>query len=553
VGVCFVTASQAFDLASKLPDYRQNIEAKLSSVEKGLFGLPLSEAKEGLEKLEKPPPGPSARDLVGTDRVILTRDVPPSRTAWETIKEVFGSAVAPLGAFLVVVVLTIFLLAYREDLRDRMIRLLSRGHIGLTTQAFDDASRRVSRYLVSALLVNTVYAVLIWVGLWAIGIPNALLWGVLAGLLRFVPYVGVWIGAALPFGVAFAVFDGWGHAGGVLLLMLAIDLLVGNLLEPLVYARRTGLSPLAVVVAALFWTWVWGIPGLLLAVPMTVCLAVAGRYVPGLGFLHVLLGDDPALGPEDRAYQRLVVLEPDAVRKIVEERLAENEPADEVFDAVLIGALRRAETDRHHGVLDETRARAVSEGVVEAADGVEVGLAGAGWSAPTEGPLVLCVPAGEPADRAACEVLARRLASRGVRVEVGSQDALSGEVAERVARGDVAVACVAAVPPFATTRVRYLVKRIRARSSTMRVLSIVWDPDADRVRVDAVFRDAGADMTAVTLLDACEGVRRLLADQAGEARPAGAAGTSAAGPAAGEPLGDEPPPGGGVAEVRRAS
>jgi hypothetical protein len=294
----------------------------------------------------------------------------------------------------------------------------------------------------------------------------------------------------------------------------------------------------------------WGIPGLLLAVPMTVCLAVAGRYVPGLGFLHVLLGDDPALNPEERAYQRLVVLDADAARREVEARLAAGEPAEELFDHVLIGALRRSEADRHRGSIDESRARAVCAGVVEAADGVEVAHAPKGWLPPTDGPLVLCVPAGETADRAACDVFARRLADRGIRAEIAAQDALSGEIVERVARGDVAVACVAAVPPFASARVRYLVKRVRARSPETKLLAVVWDPLADRVRIASAFRDAGADLTAVTLPEACEAARRLVAETTGER----VLGEEDAGPAAegGSPLGDEPPPG-GDAQVLQAT
>jgi hypothetical protein len=443
------------------------------------------------------------------------------RSAWHLLV----TLVAPVGAIVLVLVLTTFLLAYRADVRDVLIRLVSRGNIGLTTQAFDEAGRRVGRYLASALAVNTLYGLVIGLGLGWIGVPSPAMWGVLAGLLRFVPYVGAWVAGSTPFLVAFAVFDGWGPALGVLALFVGAGALMAYVVEPLVYGKRTGLSPVAVILAIVFWTWLWGFAGLLLAVPMTLCLAVAGRYVPGLEFLDVLLRNRPALGPADRAYQRLVALDVEGARRVAEELLEDEVEPEVAEDMVLMASLRRAEVDRLRGALDADRLRCVCDGVVEAAEGVEDTVAGrsrkgaakeaasAAEAAPA--PVergVLCVPAGDETDAAACELLARRLGALGVAVEVVPSAALSGEVAERVARGKPAVVLVSAVPPFASTRVRYLLKRIRSRSGVP-VVAAVWDPSADRERLSAAFQDAGAERTVFDLGEAVRELRALTASR----------------------------------------
>ncbi len=426
--------------------------------------------------------------------------------AAETLASILGPAVQVLVAAAIVVLLTAFLLAYRVDLRDRLIRLVSRGHIGLTTQAFDEANRRVSRYLLANLMVNVLYGAAVGLSLWAVGLSNAPLWGCLAGLLRFVPYIGVWIGALLPAAAAFATSDGWGATAAAAGVVLGIDALVGNLLEPLFYGRRTGLSPLAVIGTTVFWTWLWGVPGLLLAVPMTLCLAVAGRYVPGLEFLDVLLGSAPALGPAERVYQRLVALDPAGAAQVASARLAEAS-LEETYDDLLLAAVRRASVERHLEAIDDARMRDVGAGVLEAADSlVRPDRDSGGEASAAPAARVLCLPAGDEPDRVACELLARLLAERGIAAGVGSVTALSGEVAERVEQDGPDVACVASVPPFAGPRVRYLVKRIRARTPGCKLVAAVWNPAGDRTADGAALAAAGADRAAFTLAEAVEGV-----------------------------------------------
>ncbi len=527
--VSWIAASQVADLAQRMPEYARNIRAKFGGLGGSAFGAPFARAMDGLKRLEgelskdeetSPSAHPSPPAVAPPTDVHV---VAPPTSLVETVTSWLGPMLAPFGSALMVVLLTVFFLAYRADLRNRMIRLVSRGHIELTARAFDDASRRLSRYLGAMVFVNAMYAVVIGVGLWIVGVPNAPLWGVFAGLLRFVPYLGIWIGAVAPVALSIAVFDGWSRTIAVLVLVLGTDLLAGNVVEPRVYGKKTGLSPLAVVVASVFWTWTWGIPGLLLALPMTLCLAVAGRYVPGLEFLDVLLGDAPPLGPAERVYERLAALDPDGARRVAQEGLA-SAGIETTYDDVLLGALRLASVGRRLGVLADARFHDLCVGLLEATDGLAIP------SRPEDRPgvagRVLCLPAGDDADRVACELLARLLAARGVDVEVGNPTAMSGEVAVRVESESARVVCVASIPPLAAPRVRYLVQRIRGRVPAARILAAIWDPACDRATLTARMTDAGADHVAFTLHDALEVVRRLLAEAAtppAEASPGAAA------------------------------
>jgi predicted PurR-regulated permease PerM len=234
-------------------------------------------------------------------------ETPPS--AFAALAEWLGPFVKPVGTALAVVVFTILLLLNRENMRERLIGLIGPRRINVTTQALGEAAYRVSRYLYMQLVVNACFGVPFAIALYFIGIPNALLWGLLGTLLRFIPYAGVWAAAALPTVLAFAIFDGWTQVAWVLGVFIVLELILVNVVEPWLYGRSAGLSPIAIIAAALFWTWLWGPVGLLLATPLTVCVAVIGRYIPELGYLNVLLGVEPVLPPEARFYQRLIALD----------------------------------------------------------------------------------------------------------------------------------------------------------------------------------------------------------------------------------------------------
>ncbi|RVD27172.1 AI-2E family transporter, partial [Mesorhizobium sp. M4A.F.Ca.ET.020.02.1.1] len=277
----------------------------------------------------------------------------------QVLQNLIAPLLSPLASAGLVIVVVIFMLMEREDLRDRFIRLVGYGDLHRTTQALQDAGKRVGQYLLMQLVVNIVYAVPITIGLWVLGIPNALLWGMLALALRFVPYIGPIIGALLPLFLALAVAPGWALLLWTAALFIVMELITGNVIEPWLYGSRTGLSPLAIIVAAIFWTWLWGPLGLVLSTPLTVCLVVLGRHVPQFEFLDVLFGNEPVLEPHARLYQRLLAGDPDEATDHAEEYL-EDKYLFEFYDKVAIPALLLGEHDRMRGVLDDEQRRLVA-------------------------------------------------------------------------------------------------------------------------------------------------------------------------------------------------
>ena len=267
-----------------------------------------------------------------------------------------------------VLIFTIFMLLKREDLRNRLLRLAGLGQLNLMTQALDDASGRVSRYLLMQFLVNAGFGTLFGLGLYCIGVPNAALWGVVAGILRYVPYVGTLVAAILPLALSMAVFDGWLRPLLVFFLVAGLELIIANFVEPWLYGTHVGISSLALLVTAVFWTVLWGPAGLILSTPLTVCVVVLGRYFPQLSFLHTLLGDEPVLAAEAQIYQRLLAMDQLEAQTIVSEFL-KGRPLVELYDSVLIPALSMAEQDRHKGALGAAREEflflSINEMVVE--------------------------------------------------------------------------------------------------------------------------------------------------------------------------------------------
>ena len=270
------------------------------------------------------------------------------------LRDLAAPILAPLGRAGIVVIFTVFMLFKREDLRNRLLRLAGLGQLNRMTQALDDAAQRVSRYLLMQFLVNAGFGVLFGFGVYLIGVPYPALWGAVAGILRIVPYVGTLVAALLPLALSLAVFDGWLRPLLVFLLVMGLELIIGNFVEPWLYGAHVGISSLALLVTAVFWTVLWGPAGLILSTPLTVCVVVLGRYVPQLSFLQILLGDEPALAAEAQIYQRLLAMDQLEARAIVDQFL-KGRPLVELYDSVLIPALSMAEQDRHKGAIDAAR------------------------------------------------------------------------------------------------------------------------------------------------------------------------------------------------------
>lgn len=322
-GIGWIIAIQLVDVAQDFPRYRQNIHAKMEALRiptKGPLGLAASSLKEIVRELSNagapaPDPGPTlqnrkARAVPNTPGTPLPVQVVQQPVdAWDYLRDVAEPILRPLGLIGLVLIFTVFMLVKRFDLRHRLFRLVGLGQINLMTQALDEAAQRVSRYLLMQFLVNAGFGALFGFGLYCIGVPNPALWGVVAGLLRIVPYVGTMVAATLPIALSLAAFDSWLPPLLVFLLFAGLELIIANFVEPWLYGTHTGISSLALLVAAVFWTVLWGPAGLILSTPLTVCVVVLGRFVPQLSFLHILLGDEVVLGAEAQIYQRLLAMD----------------------------------------------------------------------------------------------------------------------------------------------------------------------------------------------------------------------------------------------------
>jgi len=478
-GIGWIATKQALSLTAKLPEYRANISKKIRAVREPQEGS-LGKAAEAIKDLESEA-APGAAPLAVTE-------TPP--TALAALREMVGPFVHPVGTALAVVVFTILLLLNRENMRERLIGLIGTQRINVTTQALGEASFRVSSYLYMQLVVNACFGIPFALALWLIGIPNAMLWGLLGTLLRFIPYAGVWVAVAMPAMLAFAIFDGWSEVAWVLGVFLILELFLVNVLEPWLYGRSAGLSAIAIILAALFWTWLWGPVGLLLAVPLTVCIAVMGRYIPELGYLNVLLGVEPVLPPEARFYQRLVARDRDEAMMLADEYAGEHGQAA-LFDTLLIPALTLIETDRHKGALEPETERFAFDTTRQILD--ELREDGTETTAAAH---VCILPARDQADELAGAMLARLLP--GARLL--SAKSLAAETLEQIGDGACRVMCISAVPPQAASHASYLARRLKKQFPKLRIVLALWTNEGvDKVRPRLA--SAGIDEIATRLPD----------------------------------------------------
>lgn len=537
--VVSMLVSQGTDLAHKLPGYQQNVRTKLHSVRVSGGGI-LNRVSRTIHTLtdELIPAAspPQAGNQPGQERPVPVeiRKSPPG--AIELMQTVAGSIFSILLYVAIVVVLVIFILMQREDLRDRVIRLLGAGRINITTQALDDTASRLGRYLLAQLIVNLGYGCLAGAALYFMGVPDPVLWGMLAGLLRYIPYLGIWIAAAMPAMVAFAVDPGWIKVPIVFGIYLGIDLVMYNFVEPLLYGSTTGISPVAILVGAVFWTWLWGPIGLLLAVPLTVCLVVMGRYFPSLQFLEILLSDQEVLRPETRFYQRMLAMDLDEAREVAQNYLKEKgRSVEDLEDKVIVPALIMAEEDRHRGLLDDERQRFffentrilledINEALAAAEPGGEPELRKSDHEVQREEPpldvvRVVCIPARDEADEIAAHMIASLLNRRGSPSRVLSSASLAGECVEQIRSSHARVACVVSVPPFGYMHARYLCRRLRSQFPDLKIVgAILTERDAKELRQRQP--SLVADELSVTVKEALAAVTSLAGTREEELVPA---------------------------------
>ena len=372
-------SKQATQLAEDLPRYQHVLAEKISAIRKSATGSPaLEKATEAIKGLERELANPKPVPRVGTEPILPEqaenerKPIPveiheqPPRSL-ELFQRIAGTVLPPLATAGIVILFVIFILLQREDLRDRAIRLLGSSDMQRATSAMNDAAERLSKYFLRQVLINSAFGVFIALGLWLIGVPSPIVWGILAMLMRFVPYVGPFIAAAPPLLLAAVVEPGWTTFLLTVALYLVSELMMGQVVEPLVFGHGTGVSPIAVILATVFWTWLWGPLGLLLAMPLTVCLVVLGRHVEGLNFFEVLLGDKPALTPQQSFYRR--ALAGDSAEATYEAELClKEQPLATYLDNVVLKGLQIVERDYERGALDEDNLKRISTTVKEMMD-----------------------------------------------------------------------------------------------------------------------------------------------------------------------------------------
>jgi predicted PurR-regulated permease PerM len=504
-----VAFNQFADLTRELPGYQRQLHQNLTHIRGAVRGG-MADATNAIEALGKEFQRVAPTDPVPNDiRKVQVVDPPP--TPLKMLRDLVGPVLKPFGTALVVIVLVAFMLLRLHDLRERIIRVLGRRNLYATTEALSDAAQRVSRYLLMQLLINSWTGVFVGVGLWLLNVPNPGLWGALALVLRFVPYVGVWTAALVPFLLSFAVSDDLSRPLLVMALFGVLEFFNYAVLEPWLYANHTGISPVALLLAAAFWTWLWGPAGLLLAVPMTVCVAVMSKYIPALEFLRVLLGDEPVLEPHQRLYQRLLASNRDAADSLLDDTLRSSGSMLEAADVAIVPAIRLLEGDYDRRALGAAKRKNVLEHVnqwveerLDSLDSLDRAEKGLGVTAP----WILCVPAADRADEIVAKLLTSALLERGVGAAFVKPEAL-----EQMPLGEngrmVDAIVISALPPDAVSPARAVCRSVRGRTRELPLMVGLWDPDNDLQKPRQRLEAAGAGHVVVSFADCVEVLEAL--------------------------------------------
>jgi predicted PurR-regulated permease PerM len=534
-----VVAEEISLLGPELPEYQYNLETKLRALPKAIplqrLANALHQATAELKQSQTPAPKPAPRPGPSTGKTtaepanpLPVEMVQPEPTPLEIAETVIGPLLEPLAMAGLVIVLVIFVLLNREELRDRVLRLAGSGDLHRTTEAMNEAAHRVSRYLLSQLSVNAVEGTLIGLGLVVIGIPNAALWGILVMLLRFIPYLGIVIAACFPMALAIAIDPGWWLLAWTAILFVSVELVVANFVEPWLYAGTTGLSSIAVIIAAVFWTWLWGPIGLLLSTPLTACLLVLGRHVPQLQFLDVILGSDPVLTPAETFYQRLLADDPEEATEQAELFVKER-PVDEFFEEVALPVLARAQADSDRGALPPERRATVKEAFATILENLfddsvieDEPPAADGAVGPQRG-FVVCMGGRNELDEAAAMLFAGLLRARGHAAYVFAADSPAALGGRRVALRDAELVCVALVSTSSPARARHIVRRLRRRVPRARIVLGFWGVRGGDLRVDEARNASSADAVVTSLAEAIADIETRLPPRTPTEAPAVAA------------------------------
>lgn len=521
----YLIGKQVTALMAELPQNTEKIKAKVKAL-KQLGSGPMQEQlghmiEEISNELYAPLPQKSdsliPKEDVEVDPksgTVIVKSSEPS--GWLNISGYVGSAFESMAMLAFASVMLVFFLIERADLRDRIVIMAGRARLPLTSKAIEDITDRVSRYIGVVALINGGFGLVLTLGLLVIGVPYALLWGVVAAALRFLPYIGPWVGAIFPITISLATADGWGEPLAVLAFVAVIELVTNNVIEPLLFGHMTGVAPFALLVSAAFWLYLWGPVGLLLSAPFAVCLVVIGKNIPQLNFLYVLLGDKPALAADYSYYQRLMLGDYQEAASMALKRFMQPNP-HKMYDELIIPALNYTKRDFERDYLTEEERDAIASGARESLKVVQKSLestadrivdsaqktqpiAGKGDSDDESRIDVLCCPASDDIDHLTLEMLQQLMGSPRWRFEIASTDTLSSELIERVRQLQPAIVVIGATPPGGLAQAKYLCKRLRKEFSELRIVVVRCGQRRTR-RVQEILQRYGASSITTSLLD----------------------------------------------------
>jgi predicted PurR-regulated permease PerM len=528
--------SQVTQLASDLPGYQSTLRDKIQSLRGAAAGVsPLERASEVLQDLSKEIDRPNKGTPSLNAQTPVSQPIPvevrqPDPGALQVLVGLITPLIHPLTTTGIVVIFVIFILIQRQDLRNRLVRLAGAQDLQRTTAALDDAGRRLSRLFLTQLMLNAGFGLVIGIALWSIGVPSAPLWGMLAMIMRFVPYIGAIISAIFPLVLAAAVGPGWTMLLLTAALFLIAEGIVGQAIEPLVYGKSTGLSPVAVITSATFWTWLWGPIGLILATPLTLCLVVLGRHVDQLKFLEVMFGDESPLTPSQLIYQRMLARDPVEATEHARAFLKEK-PLAAYYDEILLEGLRLAQADSERGLLDDDRLQRIRDAVAEIVDDLSSHADKkppenkADTSIEEDSPLaqlekaevkvaervlpeqwrsgkpVLCIPGPSLLDETAAMMLAQLVERQGIGALAEKAGALSISRIFSLEMDDVALICLCYIEYASPAQIRYAIRRIRRRNPSVSILVALFG-NTERFEEDEEF--SGTDFVQQSLREAVD-------------------------------------------------
>jgi predicted PurR-regulated permease PerM len=502
----WAVTTQLRSLVQQLPTYQQNIKQKIRDVRWLGRGQAVDTVQATVQDIQSEI---AEGETSGTPAKPVVVETAPVASLWG-LPTTVGPWLEPFATAALVMILVIFMLLERQDLRNRLISLFGHRHLTVTTRAFDEAGRRVSRYLVVQALINLFVGTCVGVGLYVIGVPYAILWAALAATLRFVPYFGPWIAAIAPIVVSLAAFDGLTRPMLVLVLYGGLELFTSFVVESFFFAGAAGVSQVGLLVAIAFWTWLWGPLGLLMATPLTVCLVVIGKYVPGVEFVATLLADNVTLESDVSYYQRLLAGDYAEAAELIEQHVKDGS-AETIYDAILVPALNYAERDRIEGRLSTAEEQAIVDASRDLLEDAAVRLNGTssgedgGPAMPAARPIgVLGWPAHGAPDALALQMLDVLLTGTPFALETLSSPGLFGDGVRMLKERNCQIVCIADLPPSEPAKSRHLVKRLRAAVPELTILVGRWAPPPFADESGAILQEAGANYISTTLIETRE-------------------------------------------------